>query len=150
VRKSESELPTHYLSLRKTNKRAGRIWRVRLAHPCASIKKDGTRYYTIILDRNQHPGVHFVLDVPEERLRLILPPPAIVRMLLDRYGLYVRKEQGKPIYHLYRRERAMEDTPHRWSQEDVVTVDEETLLDETCLRAKIEDALRPEHLPPLG
>ena len=148
AQKPIDELPTHYLQWHDKDGKPNGVWRVRLLNSHGYTKQDGKRYFHIILDPNKHGGLHLVSDVPEERLRLIVPPPSIARMLVDRYQLYVRKERGKQKYILYWRKKVIEGTPFKWSIEDVLDVDPSTLSDETKLCEAVEYALRPETLPP--
>lgn len=148
ARKPTNELPTHYLQWHDKDGKPDGVWRVRLLNPRGHTLQDDKRYFHVIPDPNKHSGLDIISHVPEERLRLIVPSPAIARMLVDRYQLYVRKERGKEKYMLYRREKAMEGAPFRWSIEDVLEVDLPTLADETKLCEAVEYALRPETQPP--
>lgn len=148
ARKLPDELPTHYLQwYDKAGKRSG-VWRVRLLNSRGHTKQDGKRYFTVIADPHRHAGLHMIPNVPEERLRLIVPQPAITRMLADRYQLYVRKEPGTKNYILYWRKEAIPRSPCTGSIEDVLMVNSSTLADEAKLCAAVEDALRPETMPP--
>lgn len=146
-RKSINELPTHYLQWYKNGKPDG-VWRVRLLNACGYTKPDGKHYFTVILDPHAHPGLHLLPDVAEDRLRPIVPSPAVARMLFDRYGLHIRKERYKEQYWLYYREKAIEGAPFRWSIEDVLSVDLATLHDEKKLCQAVDYALRPDRMPP--
>lgn len=145
-RKPENELPTHYLQWQTEEGKPLAAWRVRLLNPGYTLD-DGKRYVTAIVDPQQHPGMHLITNVPEERLHPIVPSPAIARMLRDRYGVHVRKVRGKEAYLLFWRQAATEGAPFKWSVEDLMEVDLATILDEQRLRAAVEDALRPDILP---
>lgn len=147
TRKPIDELPTHYLQWYDKNGKPNAVWRVRLLNIHGYTKQDGKRYFAVIPDPNKHRGLHLIPDVPEELLHLIVPSPAVVRMLRDRYQLYLRKERGKEKYILYRREKAIEGAPCKWSIEDVLDVDASLLADEAKLCEAVEYALRPETFP---
>lgn len=146
-RKPESELPTHYLQWQTEDGKPLGVWRIRLLNPDGMLKQDGKCSFTAVVDPRKHPGMHLITNVPEDRLRPIVPPPSIARMLRDRYGVHARKVRGKEAYLLFWRQAANEDAPSRGSQEDLMEVDQATILDEQRLRAAVEDALRPETLP---
>lgn len=147
-RKPIDELPTHYLQWYDKNGKPDGVWRVRLLNPHGHTGPGGKRYFHVIPDPNKHSGLHIISNVPQERLRLIVPRPSIARMLIDRYQLYIRKERGKEKYVLYWRKKAIEGAPCRWSIEDVLDVDPSTLNDEAKLCEAVEYALRPETMPP--
>lgn len=146
-RKPENELPTHSLQWQTEDGKPLAAWRVRLLNRDGTLKQEGKRFFTAIVDPQQHPGMHLIANVPEDRLRPIIPQPSIARMLCDRYGMHARKVRGKEAYVLSWRQAANEDAPSRWSKEDMLVVDLATMLDEQRLRAAVEAALRPETLP---
>src|SRR5579885_3387523 len=100
-RKPEDELPTHYLQWQTADGKPLATWSVRLLNPDGMLKRDGKRYFTAVVDPQKHAGLNLIANVPEDRLRLIVPQPSIARMLRDRYGLYARKVRGKEQYVLY-------------------------------------------------